>query len=168
MNDFYFSLEKAKAMCMLGQYADVIPLLEKQTGIYASHVNIFAYMKINRLDLAIKLLKKLTKSRGKEGLYIGKIEFPEVHQLFVEMSLISSLKRQLTNEEKEIIKNVIAKKSGSTLNSDFTKLVSNESKKLTLQLDVDELEKYINLLKILTLNPRNTCLLKNLESLLRT
>ncbi len=153
MDDSLFSLEKAKAMCMLGQYADVIPLLEKQTGIYASHVKIFAYMKIDRLDLAIKLIKKLTKSRGKEGLYIGKIEFSEVHQLFVEMALTSSLKRPLTNDEKEIIGNVVAKKSNSNLNDDFTRLVSNESKKLTLQFDVDELEKIYQTFKNTSTEP---------------
>jgi len=140
------NMEKAKALCKLGKYSEIIPLLDKQTGIYASHLKIFAYMKMDRLDQAIKLLKRLTKSRGKEGLYVGRFDFSEVHQLFVEMSIISNLKRELTNEEKEVIENIVLKNS-TNLDSEFSKLVLKHKEKSVLHLDIDELGKIYQSLK---------------------
>ncbi len=155
----HFSMEneyKAKALCRLDRFSEVIPLLENDTGIYVSHLKLYSLLKMDRLDQAIKLIRKLTKSRGKEGLYIGKIEFTEVHQLFVEMAIISSLKRHLTDDEKEIIENIITKKQVSSQNQNFIQLVSEQSEKLTLQLDVDELEKiYQSSIKIETVPSRN-------------
>lgn len=133
------NMEKAKAFCKLGRYAEVIPLLEKQTGIYASHLKIYAYLKMDRLDQALKLLLRLTKSRGKEGLYIGRIEFPEVHQLFIEMAVISSLKRHLSENEKQVISDILNKQKTS-FDSSFVSLVSRECEKNTLHLDIEQIE----------------------------
>ena len=162
-------MEKAKALCKLDRFAEVLALLEKNTGIYANHLKLYSLIKIGRLDQAIKLLIKLTK-QTKYGLYIGRIEFSEVHQLFVEMSIMSSLKRSLTNNEKEIIEKIIqyskleipskirkvasltnnekeiiekiiTNKHISNGNHEFVNLVTEMAKKLTLHFDTDELEK---------------------------
>ncbi|MCE9653236.1 MAG: KTSC domain-containing protein [Nitrosarchaeum sp.] len=133
--------EKAKALCKLDRYAEVIPLLDKNTGIYDNHLKIFALLKLGREDRAIEIIKKLTKSRGKSGLYVGRFEFPEVHQLFVEMSLVSIKKRLLTVDEKYLLKNIIINKVVPIYNRDFVELASKESKKLTLDINLDELEK---------------------------
>ncbi|MEX2192497.1 MAG: hypothetical protein WD717_03860 [Nitrosarchaeum sp.] len=140
----HFSMEnseKAKALCKLGRFGEVIPLLEKSSGIYDSHLKIFALLNLDRIDIAIEIIKKLTKSRGESGLYVGRFEFPEVHQLFIEMAISSLYKRILTADEKYIIKNVVLKKSIPSNDNIFLDLVKKESEKLTLTVDLEELEK---------------------------
>jgi len=148
-NSSFEIIEKAKALCKLNRFAEIFPLLEKQTGIYDSQLKIYALMKMDRTDEAVKLIKKLVKSRG-DQLYIGRVEIPEVHELFIETSMISSLKRLLTKDEKQVIHDTVNNNSISYNDQSFVNLVLERSKQKTLYFNIDELEKiYQSFVKVI-------------------